>query len=564
MLESDRWDLAILSTLVLANTSTRTAAAAFELPYTFPTIQTAIDLQETPIGRAGLSSFSERGMTGLVYLNAGVALLAGRGDVGSPEALRGKKIAVSSTAQVQSVEKLGSSPVQFDNVRAALQRGAVDSVLIQPSNRTTWNLVDRGFLLTNSVKAEVAVVVTRDASWSRMPFVYRAMIGDAAVAASRRFDRASSEAEREFAIRAKSQGLSLVTFQSEDATRATRQWISGQPEAMRGIYTNVYDKIKEGDQQTNRPLTPGRGGQTGRVYFATTRDDTGHGTFSYRFGDARTDVVKCGQIQYSLTNPGQSAASFVGKVTADNTACGTYLGGVLQSNKRVLIFVHGFSNRFSEAAERAIALKNAIGNEIEVVLWSWPSKRDGLVGSYPYDKESVGGVARHRFDHLLKALKAHSERTPLSILAHSMGGWHTIGVLQGLSDHPDRPNIQNVVFAAPDVPTDEFNFALKDLDPTARRITLYACRWDVALILSKEINEYPRAGYGGERDIVVANKLESIDVDSKWFSINHSYVFETGKVLDDLTALVLSDSGASNRGLLQKPKAGWHYWSFPE
>lgn len=566
MLQQKRWEIAILSTFALTSMSTQSAATAFEMPFVFPNMRSIIDLQRSHVGLAGLSTMSGQEMTGLVYLNAGVTLLTGRGEPKSPDDLKGRKVAVNSLAQFQSLQNIGSFPVTMSrgDVMPALMSGNVDSIVINSGSPDTWALPEGGFLLRDSVQAQVAVVVTNNKTWDRIPFVYRAMIGDAAIAVSLRFDNSLVETENELLAKVESYGLSLVTFQSEDVSRATLQWISSQPEARRGIYSSVYDHIETKRQKNPRnPLIPGRSGVTGKLYFATTREDTGHRRIRYRFGDSRTDTVKCGQIAFSPSNPSPTRATIVGAVTAGNKACGTYIDAALQSSKRMLIFVHGFNNRFFEAAKRAMTLKNALGNDTEVVLWSWPSKRDGLSGNYDYDKESVGGRARTQFRRLLKALKKGSESTSLNILAHSMGSWHTVGVMSDLSDDTARPRLHHIVLAAPDVPRDEFKFALDDMRRVANRITLYACGWDWALKTSKIINDYPRAGTGGDRNIVVSDMLESVDVDARWLSTNHSYVFETGSVLSDLTALIQTDAKAGARGLLQKPKAPWHYWSFP-
>jgi esterase/lipase superfamily enzyme len=461
---------------------------------------------------------------------------------------------------MQALQKIGSSPITVPlvNVQDALRAGAADSVVISSDNPNSW-VPERGFLLADSIKAQVAVVVTQDESWDRIPFVYRARIGDAAIAASQRFDQTLVDTEGSLFSRANTSGVSLVTFQAEDASRATRKWIVDQPEPLRGIYSSTFDYLKL--QSPKNLQIPRRGGQVGKLYFATTRDDTRDSNFLYRFGDARTEIVKCGQIEFSQANPNRTTAAFATTVIADTSGCGTSLNAALQSSMRMLIFVHGFNNRFSEAAERAMVLKNAVGNGTEVLLWSWPSKRDGLTGSYRYDKESVGGVARQSFVRLLRALTVGSSTTPLNLLAHSMGGWHAIGALQVLSDEESRPALQNVVLAAPDVPRDEFMFALNDLSRVAQRNTLYACGWDLALLRSQSMNEYPRAGTGGDSDILVDDKLESIDVDSTW-SINHSYVFQAGKVLNDLSHLILNQADANARGLVRRPKAPWHYWSF--
>ena len=55
--------------------------------------------------------------------------------------------------------------------------------------------------------AQVGVAITQDAWWDRIPFVYRAMIGDAAIAASQRLDQALVETESSLFSRAKESGL---------------------------------------------------------------------------------------------------------------------------------------------------------------------------------------------------------------------------------------------------------------------------------------------------------------------------------------------------------------------
>jgi esterase/lipase superfamily enzyme len=490
-----------------------------------------------------------------------VTRVAGWGEPKSPSDLKGRKVAVFSATQKEALQTIGAYPLSIEQVQArtALSSGDVDSVLISSGNPDSWVFPERGFLLADSLKAQVALVVTNDPSWDRIPFVYRARIGDAAIAASRRFDQALLESEGSLLSRARSSGISLVNFQADDTSLATRQWIDQQPEALRGMYFYVLRYLNP--TVPRDPVIPGRGGQVGKLYFATTRDDTGDRDFLYRFGDSRTGIVKCGQIEFSLTNPSGTTPTIVGPVTADSIECGRSLNIVLQSSKRMLIFVHGFNNRFSEAAERAMILKNAVGNDTEVLFWSWPSKRDGLAGNYAYDKESVGGSARQNFVRLLRALKEGSNTSSLNLLAHSMGGWHAMGALQTLSDDNSRPTLQNVVLAAPDVPIDEFMLALHDLSRISKRNTLYACEWDWALLTSKEMNSYPRAGSGGDSDIVVNDEVESIDVDST-FSLNHSYVFQAGTVLKDLSTLILTGTDAHARGLFKKAKASWHYWRF--
>jgi esterase/lipase superfamily enzyme/TRAP-type C4-dicarboxylate transport system substrate-binding protein len=559
------WSMAILSTITLTDAKIKTTAVAFEMPFLFPNMTTVTALERSPIGQAGLSTMTEQGMTGLVYLNAGVTLTTDWKVLATPSDLKGRRVAVFSAVQAEQFQKIGTVPVVYRpaDFFAEVEQGKIWSIGINSADRSSWIFPSKGFLLTDSVGAQVAVVVTRDKLWNEIPFIYRSMIGDAAIVTSQTLDRELLDIERPLFEKAKLSGISLVSFKPEEASRATLQWISEQPESLRSVYSAVYEYVTKTDlNNPQKPLSPGRRGQGGEIYFATTRQDTGNRNFLYRFDDVRTDVVKCGQIQFSQNDQSATNVTFVGSVTADTRECGVFLNFALQSSKRVLIFVHGIRNRFSDAADSALALKNALADETAVVLWSWPSKRDGVAINYVYDKESAGGVAQRKFVNILQALKVGSARTPLSLLAHSMGGWHVWGALQTLVDQDNRPDLHNLVLAAPDIPDDEFGFLIESLKRVSRRNTLYACGWDFALMASAFVSDYLRAGIGG--DFMVPRKgVDSIDVDAS-LSLNHNYVFETGKVLSDVSALISTEADPDSvvRRLVKIPKGPWYYWRF--
>jgi esterase/lipase superfamily enzyme len=208
-----------------------------------------------------------------------------------------------------------------------------------------------------------------------------------------------------------------------------------------------------------------------------------------------------------------------------------------------------------------MVLKNVLGRDTAVVLWSWPSKRDAKGASYGHDRDSVIGIAQQILVEILQLLKDDSDNRPLDVLAHSMGAWQLLRAIEILSDENSWPNFRNIVFAAPDVPGDEFIFGLKAIKRVAKRNTLYACAWDLALELSHFINRHSRAGIGGS-EIIVSSPMDSIDVDGKFMSKNHSYVFEAGRVRDDLCALVTTAADPAARNLDEVCKPPWHYWRF--
>jgi hypothetical protein len=83
--------------------------------------------------------------------------------------------------------------------------------------------------------------------------------------------------------------------------------------------------------------------------------------------------------------------------------------------------------------------------------------------------------------------------------------------------------------------------------------SIATCSWDWALISSQTANEMQRAGTGGH-NIIAIDPLDSIDVPAT-LAINHSYVFEAGKVREDLSNLILIDAppAPAPRKLVQVP-----------
>jgi esterase/lipase superfamily enzyme/TRAP-type C4-dicarboxylate transport system substrate-binding protein len=576
-LSSEPWNMAIVSTLTLSEAGVKTPAIGFEIPFLFSSMAKVTQLQRSPIGVSGLSAISSLGGTGLVYLNGGTTLVADLKGSKKPSDLKGQKVAVFSPLEEKQLRNVGSVPVIFAQKYDANEPSGKDKVAWMAINSADaawtskysgyWTLGDKDgaskVLFTKSLKAQVAVVLVQDKSWNEIPFVYRAMISDAAVAAAQTIDKNLLEAEKPFYETATLSGFMVESFTSEQTAQATLQWIREQPEALRDTYSTVYEYVRHSPNGASPSSKPRRGDAGNTIYFATTREDTGATDPRYRFGDARTNVVKCGLVVTSQTDANVAGFQFASAVSADTKSCFDQIKAIAQSSERFLIFVHGIRNRFSDAVDSALALKNTLGNSTDILLWSWPAKRDGLAFDYSYDKESATGIAQHEFAEFLRALRAGGTKQHLNVLAHSMGSWHILGALESVNDQNSIPFLRNIVLAAPDVPRDEFGFALDALSHVSTRSTLYACGWDVALMASENLNEYPRAGTGGS-NIFVSDKMDSIDVDAG-LGINHDYVFDNKRVLKDVSAVIVTGTNPSDaaRGLSEVPKPPWHYWRFP-
>ena len=97
---------------------------------------------------------------------------------------------------------------------------------------------------------------------------------------------------------------------------------------------------------------------------------------------------------------------------------------------KVLIFVHGFNNRFDDAVYRFAQVVHDSGAEGIPVLFTWPSRGELRLNAYAYDRESAI-YSRDTLEQLLDTLAANRDVKEVNILAHSMGNWVTLEALRG-------------------------------------------------------------------------------------------------------------------------------------
>ena len=134
-----------------------------------------------------------------------------------------------------------------------------------------------------------------------------------------------------------------------------------------------------------------------------------------------------------------------------------------------------------------------------------------------------------------------------------------------LDSESDVP-FDRIVLAAPDVDADRFR---RDLAPSllnvANQVTLYASSDDQALIASKQVHGYPRAGESGQ-NVVVVPGVETIDVSGIDLSLlGHSYYGDNESMLRDLYEVVRARLPAARRALLVARRQGeLVYWQLAQ
>ena len=212
------------------------------------------------------------------------------------------------------------------------------------------------------------------------------------------------------------------------------------------------------------------------------------------------NIRRIGHVQWPSSLPGDpqqnfvtTSAKYIGK--SDFSAA---ISATAKQTKRsrVLVFVHGFNNRFDDAVYRFAQIVHDAKAEGIPVVFTWPSRGELSLGSYAYDRESAN-YSRDALEQLLDTLAANPNVTEVNILAHSMGNWVTLEALRGRAIRGGKigAKIKNVFLVAPDVDVDVFRTQIQRMGTSRPRFALFVSQDDRALRLSQRIwGGMPRLG----------------------------------------------------------------------
>lgn len=209
-------------------------------------------------------------------------------------------------------------------------------------------------------------------------------------------------------------------------------------------------------------------------------------------------VRKAGEVAWPKRLPPNPATDFAtlkaDELTTD--AAKTWLNATVKRSpdRSVLVFIHGFNNRFEDAVYRFAQIVHDSDVKSAPVLVTWPSR--GSLLAYGYDRESTN-YTRNALEALFQYLAADHEVREVSILAHSMGNWLALeGLRQMAIRNGGLPaKFKNVMLAAPDVDVDVFRSQIEDMGKRQARFTLFVSRDDRALAFSRRVwGDIPRLG----------------------------------------------------------------------
>lgn len=205
------------------------------------------------------------------------------------------------------------------------------------------------------------------------------------------------------------------------------------------------------------------------------------------------DKRKVGQVQWPKKLPADPMKDFstvsVKPIDGAKAADG-WLGRNLPKSRRVLIFVHGFNNRYEDAVYRFAQIVHDSKTDAAPVIFTWPSRAS--IFDYSYDKESTN-YSRDALEELLRAAVNTPQVGEITIMAHSMGTWLAVETLRQMAIRDGRvpKKIQQVILASPDLDVDVFGQQMRAIGKDKKdrpNFTLFVSRDDRALTLSRRIS----------------------------------------------------------------------------
>ena len=204
------------------------------------------------------------------------------------------------------------------------------------------------------------------------------------------------------------------------------------------------------------------------------------------------DSRESGTINWPASLPGDPHRDFV-TVSANYLDKQQLLAAVSAAAKpsgrrNVLIFVHGFNNRFDDAVYRFSQLVHDAKAPGIPVLFTWPSRGELTFRAYTYDRESANSSG-YALEQLIEMLAANPRVKEVNIVAHSMGNVVTLEALRAMASRRGKigAKIGMVALVAPDVGVDVFRSEIQGMGKSRPRFLLFASQDDSALNFSKTI-----------------------------------------------------------------------------
>ena len=284
------------------------------------------------------------------------------------------------------------------------------------------------------------------------------------------------------------------------------------------------------------------------------------GGLDVRYGSAQVDVDLAAGINKmvdgSLTVADQRLLFAAGGTPSlgSNTIFDAIRNDMAEEKRPAIAFIHGFSNSFVDAIERAGWNLVFLGVDANMFVFTWPSVASAIGIPLPYnDYEHDRGTAaasgpavartiRRLHDYVDQLNREERCDQSIHLLCHSMGNYVLRNALQALmrlpdpgsapagdvrsmmalsTDAPDpsvlRRSFDKIILAAADEDSDAFDdpLKLKYLPRIGQSVTVYHNRRDWVLNTLSAVTKFngPRLGNDGPDNMgSISDKVAAIDV----------------------------------------------------
>jgi esterase/lipase superfamily enzyme len=231
--------------------------------------------------------------------------------------------------------------------------------------------------------------------------------------------------------------------------------------------------------------------------------------------------------------------------------------------KQAFVFVHGFNVTFMDAVYRTAQMAYDLSFDGAPILYSWPSAASLTPIGYTTDVGNSYWTVEH-LRWFLEDVAAKSGAQRIHLIAHSMGNKALVDTLNRMP-RLRKKRFSQIMLTAPDIDAATFIQLAGAIKDHGQMTTLYTSANDAALLASKKLQAYRRAGdtRGG---VVIVPGIETVDVSAVDTNfVGHFYYGDNRSVLSDMFLILTQSLPASKRPTLRpEGKPPEQFWRFAQ
>lgn len=213
-----------------------------------------------------------------------------------------------------------------------------------------------------------------------------------------------------------------------------------------------------------------------------------------------------------------------------------------KAERDVVVYVHGFNNKFADGVLRHAQLTHDFELKGAAVHFSWPSAANPL--GYAYDRDSAL-FSRDALEELLKLVRVPEARR-VAVVAHSMGALLTMETLRQMAIA--RPgsvaqDIDGVLLISPDLDVDVFRTQARRIGQLPETFAVFLSERDRALNLSARLTGTPeRLGNLSEPSRIAEFEVTLVDVSEFSSGVGHFSAANSAPLISILSAAAEVDN----------------------